>query len=104
MKVKTKRFHDLIHRQVKTDKKFAEALLREGIDAMLSGNMETGKTILRDYIKATVGFEKLGEATGAPPKSLIRMFGPRGNPQAKNLFAVIGYLQKRAGLELHVTG
>jgi hypothetical protein len=51
-----------------------------------------------------MGFEKLGEATGAPPKSLIRMFGPRGNPQAKNLFNVIGYLQKRAGLQLHVTG
>jgi hypothetical protein len=104
MMARTKSFQYLVHRQVKTDKKFAEALLREGIDAMLSGDMETGKTILRDYIKATVGFEKLGEATGAPPKSLIRMFGPRGNPQAKNLFNVIGYLQKRAGLQLHVTG
>ena len=61
-----------------------------------------GKTILRDYIEATVGFEKLGAATGAPPKSLIRMFGPRGNPQAKNLFSVIGYLQKQAGVHLHV--
>ena len=64
----------------------------------------TGKAILRDYIKATVGFEKLGEATDTPPKSLIRMFGPRGNPQAKNLFSVIGYLQKRAGVQLHVSG
>ena len=101
---KTKSFKDLVQSQAKTDKTFAEALLREGIDAMLSGDMETGKTILGDYIKATVGFEKLGEATGAPPKSLIRMFGPRGNPQAKNLFSVIGYLQKRAGLQLHVSG
>ena len=50
------------------------------------------------------GFEKLGEATDTPPKSLIRMFGPRGNPQAKNLFSVIGYLQKRAGVQLHVSG
>jgi hypothetical protein len=33
---------------------------------MLSGNLDTGKTIMRDYIKATVGFEKLGAATGAP--------------------------------------
>jgi DNA-binding phage protein len=104
MMARTKSFQDLVHGQAKTDKKFAEALLREGIDAMLGGDMETGKTILRDYIKATVGFEKLGEATGAPPKSLIRMFGPRGNPQARNLFNVIGYLQKRAGLQLHVTG
>jgi hypothetical protein len=100
---RTKSFKDLVQHQVKLDKKFAEALLREGIDAMLSGDVETGKTILRDYIKATVGFEKLGEATGAPPKSLIRMFGPHGNPQAKNLFHVIGYLQKRAGVRFHVS-
>ena len=93
---------DLVERHVKNDSKFAEALLREGIDAMLSGDLDTGKAIIRDYIKATVGFEKLGAATGAPPKSLIRMFGPRGNPQARNLFSVIGYLQKRAGVRLHV--
>jgi hypothetical protein len=30
------------------------------------------------------------------------MFGPHGNPQAKNLFSVIGCLQKRAGLSLLV--
>ena len=102
--VRTKSFKLLVQRHVKRDKKFAEALLREGVDAMLSGDVETGKIILRDYIKATVGFEKLGAATGAPPKSLIRMFGPRGNPQAKNLFGVIGYLQKRAGMRLHVAG
>jgi hypothetical protein len=98
----TKSFKDLVQQHVRDDKDFAEALLREGVDAMLSGDVDTGKTILRDYIKATVGFEKLGEATGAPPKSLIRMFGPRGNPQAKNLFNVISYLQKEAGVRLHV--
>src|SRR5438309_4253922 len=100
----TKSFKELVQEHVKREKKFAEALLREGIDAMLSGDVDTGKIILRDYIKATVGFEKLGEATDTPPKSLIRMFGPRGNPQARNLFSVIGYLQKRAGLRLHVRG
>jgi hypothetical protein len=101
---KSRSFSDLVQRHIKGDKKFAESLLREGVDALLSGDVESGKIILRDYIKATVGFEKLGAATGAPPKSLIRMFGPRGNPQAKNLFSVIGYLQKRAGLRLHVAG
>ena len=101
---KTKSFKKLVQQHVKADKKFAEALLREGIDAMLAGDVDTGKTILRDYIKATVGFEKLGQATETPPKSLIRMFGPRGNPQAKNLFSVIGYLQKKAGVRFHVAG
>ena len=62
----------------------------------------SGKAILRDYIKAAVGFEKLGEATGTPAKSLIRMLGPRANPQARNPFGIIGYLQKQAGFELRV--
>src|ERR1700746_2436824 len=99
----TRSFKDLVQRQVAEDPAYAEALVRARIDAMLAGDVDTGKAILRDYIKATIGFEKLGEATGTQPKSLIRMFGPRGNPQARNLFSVLGYLQKRAGLELHVT-
>ena len=56
-----------------------------------------------DYIKAMVGFEKLGKATRTQPKNLIRMFSPRGNLQAKNLFSVIGYLQKRTGRHMQVT-
>src|SRR6201986_908486 len=99
---RTRSFKDLVEHHIKGDSKFAEALLREGIDAMLGGDLDTGKTILRDYIKATVGFEKLREATDTPATSLIRLFGPRGNPQARNLFSVIGYLQKRAGVRLHV--
>ena len=98
----TKSFKDLVQSRVARDPDFAAALLREGIDTMLTGDVDTGKAILRDYIKATVGFEKLAEATATPSKSLIRMFGPRGNPQARNLFGVIGYLQKQAGVELHV--
>ena len=50
-----------------------------------------------------IALEKLGLATKTSPKSLMRMFGPRGNPQANNLFSVIGYLQKRAGLHLHIS-
>src|SRR5260370_586649 len=99
----TKSFKQLVQRHVSANPAFAEVLLREGVETMRSGDVDTGKVILRDYIKATVGFEKLGEATKTQPKSLIRMFGPRGNPQAKNLFSVISYLQKRAGLQLHVT-
>jgi DNA-binding phage protein len=99
----TRSFKELVQRNVAADPAFGEALLREGIDTMLTGDVDTGKAILRDYIKATIGFEKLGEATGTQPKSLIRMFGPRGNPQAKNLFSVLGYLQRQAGLQLHVT-
>ncbi len=94
---------ELIDEYITSDPAFREALIQEAIETMLAGDVETGKTILRDYIKATEGFEKLGRALGTPAKSLIRMFGPRGNPQARNLFGVIGYLQKRDGLDLRVT-
>ncbi len=49
---------------------------------LLSGDLETGIAILRDYINATVGFEKLNNRTQKPAKSLMRMFGPKGNPRA----------------------
>jgi hypothetical protein len=99
----TRSFKELVQKRVANDRAFGEALLCEGIEAMLTGDVDTGRAILRDYIKATVGFEKLGEASGTPAKSLIRMFGPRGNPQARNLFSIIAYLQKQAGVALHVT-
>ena len=65
---RTKRFRDLVEHHIKGDSKFAKALLREGIDAMLSGDLETGKTIMRDYIKATVGFENLPRPLTHPLK------------------------------------
>ena len=61
----TRSFKELVHRNVAADPAFGEALLREGIDTMLTGDVDTGKAILRDYIKATVGFAKLGEASSS---------------------------------------
>ena len=101
--VLTRSFKDLVQRRVAADPAFGAALLREAIDTLLAGDVETGKTVLRDYIKATLGFAQLAEETGTPPKSLIRMFGPRGNPQARNLFGVILCLQRHAGVTLRVT-
>ena len=81
---------------------FREELFKEGIDRLLSGDVETGKAVLRDYINATIGFQALGGLTEKSPKSLMRMFGPKGNPQARNLFRIIGFLQKQEGLRLKV--
>lgn len=98
----TRDFKETVQARVAKDPAFRRALLREGIEAMLAGDVDTGKAIVRDYIKATVGFEKLGAKTGVSPKSLIRMFGPKGNPQAKNLFAVLGQLQKQTRVKIQV--
>lgn len=98
----TRSFKDTVRARVQRDLAFRAALLTECVEALLSGDMDTGKTVLRDYINATVGFEQLAAATGTPSKSLMRMFGPAGNPNARNLFSVIGELQKESGVSLQV--
>ena len=98
----TRDFKDTVQARAEREPAFREALLQEAVEAMLAGDLATGKAILRDYINVTIGFEALGQATGTPPKSLMRMFGPRGNPQASNLFAVLGQLQKHGGFHLAV--
>lgn len=49
-----------------------------------------------------VGFEQLGSLTARQPKSLMRMFGPSGNPQGRNLFRVIACLHEHEGVHLEV--
>ena len=61
------------------------------------------KAILRDYINATIGFEELSRLTKRPSKSLMRMLGPKGNPQARNLFEVIAHLQRFEGLHFELS-
>jgi hypothetical protein len=96
----TRDFKETIQARIEKDPAFQSELLREGVECFLSGDLETGKAILRDYINATIGFEKLSILTRKPAKSLMRMFGPKGNPRARNLFEVIGQLQKNGGLRL----
>ena len=98
----TRAFKDTVVARAERDAAFRDALLTEGIDALLAGDVDTGKAIIRDYINATIGFEKLSEQTGTPSKSLMRMFGPAGNPNARNLFSVIGRLQEASGVSLRV--
>ena len=81
---------------------FRRGLLNESIECMLAGDTKTGKALLRDYIKATIGFEELGAITHKPPKSLMRMLSPAGNPRAENLFGIISTLQQKEGVQLHV--
>jgi DNA-binding phage protein len=98
----TRSFKETVRARVERDPAFRAALLIEAIEQLLAGDVDTGKAVLRDYINATVGFERLARATGTPSKSLMRMFGPKGNPRASNLFAVIRQLQKVSGIRLAV--
>ena len=69
---------------------------------MIAGDVATARAILRDYINATVGFADLAKATRIPPKSLMRMLGPAGNPRANNLFEIFSCLQRREGVRFEI--
>jgi hypothetical protein len=98
----TRSFRETVQARASRDVKFRQALLAEAMQALLDGNLEEGRAALRSCINATVGFEKLGLALGRSPKSLMRMFGPSGNPTAENLLGVVGVLQEKTGVRLQV--
>ena len=98
----TRDFKETIQARVERDPKFRRELLREGVASMLEGDVATAKTILRDYINATVGFSEVADATHIPSKSLMRMLGPTGNPRANNLFEIVAFLQRREGVRFNV--
>jgi len=98
----TKDFRETIRERAQQEPRFRKALLREAIELMLSGDEKMGRAILRNYINATVGFRQLEEATSIPANSLMRMFGPKGNPSAKNLFGVLAHLQAQEGVNFEI--
>jgi DNA-binding phage protein len=98
----TRDFKETIQARARRDPAFRKELLREAVESFLSGDVETGKTVLRDYIHATVGFSELAEGINHSPKSLMRMLGPSGNPQARNLFEIVRYLQQKEKVRFRV--
>ena len=51
----TRSFKKTILARVKEDACFREELLKEGAACLISGDTDTGKAILRNYINATIG-------------------------------------------------
>jgi len=98
----TKDFKETVALRARRDSRFRIALLTEAVNELLSGDVTAGKSLLRDYIKATTGFVQLAGAIGKPDKSIQRMLGPSGNPTADNIFAILRALQDSEKVELTV--
>ena len=71
-------FKEIVQARAERDPAFEKGWLKEGVECLLAGDVDTGKIVLCDYINATIGIEELGSPTNKPPKSLMRMFGPSG--------------------------
>lgn len=98
----TRQFRETVHARAQRDARFHRALLTEAVNELLAGDHTAGKALLRDYINATLGFERLGAEVERSPKSLQRMLGPSGNPTAGNLIAILKALQAYEGVILTV--
>jgi hypothetical protein len=98
----TRDFKETVQARVQRDPAFRIELLREGIERLLAGDIEVAKTVLRDYINATIGYGELAAATHHSSKSLMRMLGPKGNPNARNLLQIVAYLQRHAGVRFQL--
>jgi len=91
-------FRETVRKRAQSDASFRRALLSEAIELLISGDVEMGQSVIRNYINATVGFDALAKETQIPKTSLMRMFGPKGNPSSKNMFGVIAKLAKAEGV------
>jgi DNA-binding phage protein len=98
----TKDFNETVRADLQNSAEYRRAFLREAVGAVVSGDVETGKSVLRKYINGTVGFVGLGEAVGRSSKTLMQMLGPKGNPTITNFFEIVAYLQKLEGSALAV--
>ena len=48
----TREFKETVRDRALRDPEFREGLLREGVECMLAGDIDTGKIVLRDYLKS----------------------------------------------------
>ena len=96
----TRDFRETVADRAARDPAFAKALLDEAATLFLNGDPHAARLVLRDLVKASIGFEDLATATKTPSKSLHRMLSGRGNPSMNNLAAIFGVVRKRLGVDI----
>lgn len=99
----TKNFKSTVMVRARNDKEFRETMLSEAINELLTGDVNAGKAILRDYINTTITFEILSKAMEKNPKSVMRMLSPSGNPTIKSLFMIFHVIHKLNKINYKVT-
>lgn len=98
----TRDFKKTIMERAQNDSAFRVGLLTEASECILNGEVGVAKTLLRDYVNATLGFQELAKITHKKPESLMRMLSVKGNPRADNLSQVMHSLNQHEGISLHV--
>jgi DNA-binding phage protein len=104
----TRDFRQTVMERASRDEAYRKGLLLEAVNEILNGNVDVGKTILRDYINATITFPELGKKLNKSSKSIHRMLGPGGNPRMDSIVGILKVLQDEEHIklraELRMTG
>jgi DNA-binding phage protein len=95
-------FGEIVQERAGREPGFLAALLEEAVECLLAGDLPTARSLIRDVIKGAIGYAELSRRTGNPEKSLVRMFGPAGNPTAANMSSVLRELQRHGRVRLRV--
>ena len=98
----TRSFSDTIKADLHRSAGFRREFFSGAVECLITGDIDTGKVALREYINGTVGFIPLGKALGKSPKSLMRMLSSEGNPHMRSLIEIVAYIQKAEGMTLAV--
>ena len=99
----TRDFKETIKERAQNDPAFRVGLLTEAVECLLNGEEDVAKTLLRDYVNATIGFQELGTLIDKKPQSLMRMLSEKGNPSLGNISRLMASLRQHEGVELHVS-
>jgi hypothetical protein len=89
--------------RIRSDDAFGDAIFSEAIEVLLANDMATAKSVLFDFIDATIGFEELAVQSAIPPDTLRDMFSQSGDPSAGDLFRVLAILQQHQGIQFEVS-
>ena len=95
-------FRETVMARVNRDPAFRIELLVEATNAFLSGDIETGKSLLRDYLNATESLPAIASELNLNEKSIRRMLGPGGNPTLKNFINLLGACSRNEHLKLEI--
>jgi len=88
--------------RAKRDPDFRAALIGEALELIAENDIATAKSLLRNYVLASIGFEKLSKEIGKKPENIMRMLSEKGNPTMKNMAALISSLKQHEGISIHV--
>lgn len=96
----TQPYKDSLKAMVEKNPHMAAEMLEDAINALLAGELDDGRLLLRQYVNATIGFPELARLTGKADKNLMRSLGPTGSPTAANLFQIVRACMDAEGVEV----